>query len=265
MEPMTQAALWFWLPAALVPFGAWISLSSKTTSTTTFGRAVALLGIVGIVSSPWTVPDSPSSAAGHLLGFLLGPAALLLAGIYLVAFSGNVPVGRLPKSDRRLGVMSFIIGFVWFIGMHWWNLTPALNGEVNRYWLVFWPTFLLLLTCLLSGSALSLRMIGDRRATESNVMWFASAFVLLLIALAMTIDGRAVDAETFRYHLWLAGADLLGTAVGLSIAILVFGFIIFLHERALPEPESIEPPTEEEFEQVSAIVAANIGGGSEDE
>ena len=92
MEPMTQAALWFWLPAALVPFGAWISLSSKTTSTTTFGRAVALLGIVGIVSSPWTVPESPSSAAGHLLGFLLGPAALLLAGIYLVAFSGNVPV-----------------------------------------------------------------------------------------------------------------------------------------------------------------------------
>ena len=81
MEPMAQAALWFWLPAALIPFGAWVSLSSKSTSTTTFGHALPQLGIVGIVSSPWTVPESPSSAAGHLLGFLLGPAALLLAGV----------------------------------------------------------------------------------------------------------------------------------------------------------------------------------------
>ena len=261
MNPMAQAALWFWLPAALVPLGVWISLSSKTSSGTNFGRFLAGVGMLGIVTSPWTVPESPSSAAGHLLGFILGPAALLLSGVYLIAFSGHVPVGRLPRSDRRLGVMAFIIGFVWFIGMHWWSLTPSLGGEVNRYWLVFWPTFLLLLTCLLSGAALSLRVIGDRRAAESNVMWFASGFVLVLIFLAMMVDGRHVDADTFRYHLWLAGADLLGTAVGLSISILVFGLIIFLHERSLPEPKFIDPPTDKEFAHVASIVAANLGGG----
>ena len=163
MDAMAQAALWFWLPAALIPIGIWISLSTKVPFQRTFARFLAMAGFAAIVASPWTVPTSPSSEAGHLLGFIVGPSALLLVGLYLVSFSGNVPVGRLPKSARRLGVMSFIIGFVWFIGMHWWDLTPSLNGEVNRYWLVFWPTFLLLLSCLCSGAALCLRMIGACR------------------------------------------------------------------------------------------------------
>jgi hypothetical protein len=258
---MAQAALWFWLPAFLVPLGAWISLSSQTSNGSLFGRFLAGVGFVGLVGSPWTVPSSPSSAAGHLLGFIVGPSALLLAGLYLIAFSGNVPVGRLPRSDRRLGVMAFIIGFVWFAGMHWWTLTPTLDGEVNRYWLVFWPTFLLLLTCLTSGSALSLRFIGDRRAAESNVLWFASGLVFLLIVIGMTVDGRSIDADTFRDHLWLAGADLLGTAVGFSISILVFGLVIFLHERSLPKPASVPPPSDAELTKVAKIVSANIGGG----
>ena len=91
MNPMAQAALWFWLPAALVPLGVWISLSSKTSSRINFGRFLAGVGMLGLVTSPWTVPESPSSAAGHLLGFILGPAALLLSGVYLIAFSGHVP------------------------------------------------------------------------------------------------------------------------------------------------------------------------------
>ena len=260
MDAMAQAALWFWLPVALIPLGTWISLSSNGSMQRRMGQALALLGFTGVVLSPWTVPESPSVVAGHLLGVLVGPAALLLAGLYLVAFSGNVAVGKLPKSDRRLGVMAFIIGFVWFVGMHWWNLTPSLDGEVNRYWLVFWPTFLLLLTCLCSGAALSLRVIGDRRTKESNVLWFVSGFVFSLIVLAMTIDGSAVDAASFRYHLWLAGADLLGTAAGFAIAILVFGGVIMLHERSLEEPPSVHPPTSKEFEHVAAIVSANLGG-----
>ena len=261
MDAMIQAGLWFWLPVSLIPLGVWLSLSAKADGQRNLGRFLAMAGLAGVVLTPWTVPSSPSSEAGHLLGFIVGPAALLVAGVYLISFSGNVPVGRLPKSDRRLGVMSFMIGFVWFVGMHWWNLTPSMDGDVNRYWLVFWPTFLLLLTCLCSGSALSLRVIGDQRTTESNVLWFASGFVFSLIVLAMMVDGSVVNAEAFRYHLWLAGADLLGTAVGLAIAILVFGGVVFLHERSLAEPDSVEPPSKKEFEHVAAIVASNIGGG----
>lgn len=262
MDAMTQAALWFWLPAALIPIGIWVSLSSKETSKQTFGRFLAVAGFIAVVATPWTVPSSPSSESGHLLGFIVGPSALLLVGLYLIAFSGNVPVGRLPQSDRRMGVLAFIVGFVWFVGMHWWDFTPSLNGDVNRYWLVFWPTFLLLLTCLCSGAALCLRMIGDNRGTESNMLWSASGFVFLIVAMGMTIDGHTVGADSFRYHVWLAGADLLGTAIGLGISVLVFGLVIFLHERSLPEPGSVEPPSEKEFKHVAAIVTSNLRGES---
>lgn len=264
MEAMAEAALWFWLPTVLVPFGIWISLSSKDTMGRAFGRCLAFLGLAGLLLSPWTVPSSPSSEAGHLLGFIVGPSALLLVGLYLIAFSGNVPVGRLPKSDRRLGVAATMIGFVWFASMHWWNLTPTLNGEVNRYWLVFLPTFLLLLTCLCSGAALCLRVIGLQRSTEAKVLWFLSGFVFLMLVLAMTIDGHSVDSASFRYHLWLAGSDLLGTAIGLSISILVFGLVIYWHERGLPEPQSVNPPTGKELDFVANIVAANLGGGEDE-
>ena len=264
MDAMAEAAVWFWLPAVLMPLGLWISLSSKEAMGRALGRCLVLLGFVGVVLTPWTVPSSPSSEAGHLLGFIVGPSALLLVGLYLIAFSGNVPVGRLPKSDRRLGVGATMIGVVWFTGMHWGDFTPTLDGEVNRYWLVFWPTFLLLMTCLCSGAALCLRVIGVQRSTESNMLWFVSGFVFLLLVLGMTIDGHAVDSASFRYHLWLAGSDLLGTAVGLSISILVFGLVIYWHERGLPEPQSVKPPTDEELNFVANIVAANLGG-AEDE
>ena len=209
-------------------------------------------------------PNHRPVAAGHLLGFILvGPAALLLwPGVYLVAFSGHVAVGTPPEErspPRRDGRSSSdLFGSLGCIGGT--SHAKLSDGEVNRYWLVFWPTFLLLLTCLCSGAALSLRVIGDRRTKESNVLWFVSGFTFSLIVLAMTIDGSAVDAGSFRYHLWLAGADLLGTAAGFAIAILVFGGVIMLHERSLEEPPSVHPPTSKEFEHVAAIVSANLGG-----
>ena len=98
MDEMLQALLLFWIPVSIVPLGLWYSLTSSPLR----GRFLAFLGIVLICLSPWTVPSSPSSAAGHLLGAVIGPCMLIIIGIYLISFSGNVPVGKLPRSDRRI-------------------------------------------------------------------------------------------------------------------------------------------------------------------
>ena len=172
MDEMLQALLLFWLPVAVVPFGVWIFLSSSNDQRKTFGRFLAFVGIVMVCTSPWTVPSSPSTAAGHLLGAIIGPAVLILLGIYLISFSGHVPVGRLPRSDRKLGMFLSFVGFAWFAGMHWWILTPQIaSGQVNDYWFVFWPTFLLLTSCLSSCAAIASLTIGDNRKTESNYMF----------------------------------------------------------------------------------------------
>ena len=264
MDEMLKAFLLFWLPIAMVPLGLWFSMSSRSKSTTTNGRFLAFFGIILICLSPWTVPSSPSTAAGHLLGAIIGPCMLIIIGIYLISFSGNVPVGKLPRSDRRLGVLMSGAGCVWLAGMHWWILTPQLSpDEVNPYWYVFWPTFILLTSCLASCSAVTLLTLGDRRRAESNAMFFVSVLSMIILLLGLNIDGPLVQADDFREHLWLAVADMAGIAAGSLLSILVFAFVIYTYERSLPPPKTIEPPTASELERVSAVIQHHLGGEEE--
>ena len=264
MDEILQAFLLFWIPIAMVPLGLWLSMSSHSKSVMANGRYLAFLGIIMICLSPWTVPSSPSTAAGHLLGAIIGPCMLIVIGIYLISFSGNVPVGKLPRSDRRLGVLMSGVGFVWLAGMHWWILTPQLSPEVvNPYWYVFWPTFILLTSCLASCSAVTLLTLGDRRRAESNAMFIVSGLSIIILLLGINIDGPLVEANEFREHLWLAIADMAGIAVGSLLSILIFAFVIYTYERSLPPPKSIQPPTSSELDQVSKVLRNHLGGEEE--
>ena len=71
---MFQAAMLFWLPVALMPLGFWISNASRYPN---MGKLLTLIGLSLVLLSPWTVPSSPSSAVGHLLGFIIGPSILV--------------------------------------------------------------------------------------------------------------------------------------------------------------------------------------------
>ncbi|MDG1548601.1 MAG: hypothetical protein P8Q94_00995, partial [Candidatus Poseidoniaceae archaeon] len=169
MDDVLQAALLFWLPLALIPVSVWISQSKKSRNGKRNGLILLVIGLVLVLASPWTVPDSPSSAVGNLFGFILGPSILVLFGLYLVAYSGNVPVGRLSVGDKYLGLLLFFIGMVWFSIMHWLDLTPVLDsGEINRFWLIFFPSFLISLACLCLSAGIAMLVLGDNRSTESK-------------------------------------------------------------------------------------------------
>lgn len=264
MDEMLLAFLLFWLPVAVVPLGGWIYLSSSDERSKSYGRLLAFIGLVLVCISPWTVPSSPSTAAGHLLGAIIGPAMLIVIGIYLVSFSGHVPVGRLSRGDRRLGVVMLIFGIAWFAGMHWWILTPQMSkGDVNSYWFVFWPAFLLLTSCLSSFSGIALLTIGDGRKAESNMMFTLSGAAFILLFLGLNFDGTLVSTEDFRRHLWLSVADLAGLAVGSILSIIVFALVIFVYEKTLPSPSSIQAPTDVELQRVADIITPHLGGGEE--
>lgn len=261
MDEMTNAIVFFWFPLSLIPLGAWFSLSSKTNLRTNFGRFAAVLGFILVCISPWTVPTSPSSSIGHLLGFIIGPSSLLLIGIYLLIFSGNVPVGKLPSSDRKLGTFCMALGSLWFCLMQWGEFTPIYDGrEVNRFWLIFFPTFILMVCCLSSVLSISMLIIGEERQTESMVMRMISIVSIILIICGLTIDGKNISSETFTTYFWLSVSDLFGILVGISLSIFIFGFVIYVYERSIGEPNSVPPPTSEELLQASQKIAANIGG-----
>lgn len=264
MDEMYQALLLFWIPVSVMPLGLWIFLSSSDSKSKTFGKVLAFVGFTMVCLSPWTAPSSPSSSAGHLLGAIIGPIVLILIGLYLVSFSGNVPVGKLPRSDRRLGVLMILTGFIWLVGMHWWILTPQLaKDDVNPYWYVFWPTVLILTASLSSFSAIALLTIGVERRKESNSLFMLSGLSFLLLLLGLNVDGPLITAELFREHLWLAVADLAGLLVGSLLSILVFAIVIFVYERNLPPPLTIHAPSKEELQQVADVVSIHIGGEQE--
>ena len=265
MEEATQAFVFFWLAGLFVLSGGMLGLFSKVAVQRKVGLAMASAGLLSLMATPWTLPFSPSSAFGHLLGSLVGPSVLLGVGFYLITFSGNVPVGQLSRADRRTGVVMVLTGVLWLEAMHWWELTPTYPGEVNRYWLIFWPTMLLGLLAFGAGAAALVGLVGDDRQQEQRLMVLLATFSGLLLLLGVSLDGPNVDHDQFAIEVVLAAADLFGVLVGAAIAVLVFALVLGVYESQQPAPHRLAPPTTEQLAQASKVIASNMRGGDESE
>ena len=261
MDSMLEAAIWFWIPLCLVPVGIWFSVSGKAK---TVGKGMAAIGIILVMISSWTVPSSDSTAGGHLLLSITAPSLLLAYGVHGMIFGGNVPVGRLDSSARWSGSLAIFISLLIFCLMHWYSFTPLWrNDDVNPYWIVFWPTFLLFSTSLCSVSAVALATYGENRLNESINLALLSVAMAGIALAAMIFDGYMTTSSQFRDYLWLAAADIFGTIVGISLAIAAFAIVIWAYEKSLPLPENSPPPTEEEIKHVVSLAKNHIGGEEE--
>ena len=258
MDSMLKAAILFWIPLLVIGFGVWLTISRKSKK---FGIILSALAILLFLASPWTVPESDSTAGAHLILSLIAPTLLMVYGIHGMIFGGNVPVGKLDSSARWSGALAILISIVIFSLMHWYNLTPLWrDGNVNPYWIVFWPTFLLFSTSLCSASALALISFGDNRVSEAIKLAGLSVIMTGIALAAIIFDGYLTTAEEFRDYLWLAAADILGTVLGIAIAIGVFAIVIWSYEKTLPLPENSPPPNDEEINHVIDLANSHIGG-----
>tara|TARA_X000001036_G_scaffold278363_1_gene258574 strand:- start:505 stop:1368 length:864 start_codon:yes stop_codon:yes gene_type:complete len=261
MDSMIEAAIWFWIPLILVPIGIWLAVSGKAKN---LGKVLSVSGFILVLISSWTVPSSDSTAAGHLLLSIMAPSLLLAYGIHGMVFGGNVPVGKLDNTARWSGSLAVIISIVIFCLMHWYNLTPIWrNGDVNPYWIVFWPTFLLFSTSLCSVASFALISFGDNRVSESIKLASLSVIMTGVALAAIIFDGYLTTAEDFRDYLWLAAADIIGTVVGVTAAIGAFAIVIWSYERSLPPPANSLPPSDEEIKHVVELATSHIGGEEE--
>ena len=261
MDSVIEAAIWFWIPLILVPIGIWLAVSGKAKN---LGKVLSVSGFILVLISSWTVPSSDSTAAGHLLLSIMAPSLLLAYGIHGMVFGGNVPVGKLDNTARWSGSLAVIISIVIFCLMHWYNLTPTWrNGDVNPYWIVFWPTFLLFSTSLCSVASFALISFGDDRVSESIKLASLSVIMTGVALAAIIFDGYLTTAEDFRDYLWLAAADIIGTVVGVTAAIGAFAIVIWSYERSLPPPANSLPPSDEEIKHVVELATSHIGGEEE--
>ena len=224
MDSMVEAAIWFWIPLILIPIGIWLAVSGKAKN---LGKILSVIGFILVLISSWTVPSSDSTAAGHLLLSVLAPSLLLTYGIHGMIFGGDVPVGKLDNTARWSGALAVMMSIVILCLMHWYSFTPLWrNGEVNPYWIVFWPTFLLFPTSLCSVASFALITFGDNRVSESIKLASLSVVMTGVVLAAIIFDGYLTTAEDFRDYLWLAAADIIGTVVGIMMAIGAFAIVL---------------------------------------
>ena len=261
MNQMLEAAIWFWIPLCLIPLGMWFFISGKSKS---IGKILSIVGLLLVLASSWTVPSSDSTAGGHLLLSIIAPSLLLAYGVHGMIFGGNVPVGRLDSTARLSGFVAILFSLLIFCLMHWYNLTPIWrDGEVNPYWIVFWPTFLVFSTSLCFVASVGLVTYGDNRSNESVKLAIISVIMGGISISAMVFDGYLTTAKEFRDYLWLSVADIFGTIVGLILAITAFAIVIWAYEKSLPLPENAPPPTEDEIKHVVSLAVSNLGGEEE--
>ena len=265
MEEATQAFVFFWLAGLCVVLGAMLAFFSKVHWQRRLGTTLFGAGFLSLVLTPWTLSFSPSSAFGHLLGSLVGPAVLLGVGLYQIAFSGNVPVGRLSRTDRNVGVAMVVVGVLWLEAMHWWVLTPTYPSEVNKYWYIFWPTMLLGVLAFSSAGYAVVGLVGEERQQEQRLMLVSGTLAVVLLLMGSLFDGPNVQHQRFASELLLAAADIFGAIVGAAVAVLLFAVVLAFYEAQQPVPQRLDPPSKDQLEQASQIIAQHVGGETEDE
>jgi hypothetical protein len=262
MEEVVRAALLFWLPLLLVPIGVIIALSRKEGRRPTVGWSLALISGLLVLLSWLTVPSSDSSAGGHLLLAVIGPAILMAAGCFLVIFSGQVPVRRLPAVAGPIGVLSVILGLGWLVMMHLYS-PPIWRHQVNPYWLVWWPTFLLSVFMFSAFVIGGMLMVGERRGREAGMMACCSLLFLSGLLTILQTDGELTSAKEMRSHLWLSAADILGSSLGILVAVVTVALVVGHYERSLPRPSKVAPMDDAEKKTVVGHLKRNLEADEE--
>jgi len=260
-----SAIIFFWLPGIALVTCVFYSLLKKNEVDKRRGVIGAFVCLILVLLSPWTLSESDSSAFGHLIGVLIGPLVLILLGMYNIIFSIQPGTFQIAKDERTLGQIMLLFGILWLFAYHWIGYTPSYDGEVNRYWIIFFTTMLILSPLLFFAFAVLVSILGHER---KNVSWFMGligfiAFQVLVIT--MVLDGSSVSSLDFSQHLAVSLLEIIGYGIGFLLAAIVFSGIVSVYEKSLPMMAQLEPPNQEELKYAREVIKLHLEGGFEDE
>lgn len=263
MQDEIRAALLLWIPLAIASLGIAMQFR-RQHSLQNLGKGFLLLGGGLYLASFLTVPESPSAASSALIVAILPALLLIFVGLYIATFSGDIPVQRFNPKLRPLGLLLFIFGFALLETMNWYdeNWLPSLlwEGETNKYWLIFRPTFLLGMSSILFCGSYVVKHIGEDRNDVSRNLFILGLFSFGFLLLGLYTDNAYTNTNQFSTSVWLATSDLFGILAGLGLSIIVFALTIWQYERKRPGIGDLPPPSSEQLELAAEVIRKNIGG-----
>lgn len=263
MQDEIRAALLLWIPLAIASLGIAMQFR-RQHSLQNLGKTFVILGGSLYLASFLTVPESPSAASSALIVAILPALLLIFVGLYVATFSGDIPVRRFNPKLRPLGLLLFIFGFALLEMMNWYdkNWLPSLlwEGETNKYWLIFRPTFLLGMSSILFCGSYVVRHFGENRNDVSQNLFLLGTFSFSFLLLGLYVDNAYTTTNQFSTSVWLATSDLFGILAGLGLSIIVFTLVIWQYERKRPGIGHLAPPSIEQLELAAEVILKNLGG-----
>ena len=267
MENELMVALLLWAPLGLIFLSLGLQFR-KDRSVQKIGKILGGMGILFFSISFLTVPSSPSAASSALFVSILPALLLMLVGLYMALFAGDIPVHRFSPGMRPVGLLMFVSGFALLESMHWnntnWIPSITWEGETNRFWMIFRPTFLLAMSSFLLAGGYVVNLIGQRISQTSRILYLMGGSAFLLLICSVLIDGSQTSADDFHNSVLFAASDLLGFIAGVGLTVLSFGLAIWQFERKRPGLERLSPPTQEQLSHAAEIIQQNIGGGEDE-
>lgn len=263
MQDEIRAALLLWIPLAIASLGMAMQFR-RQHSLQNLGKGFLILGGSLYLASFLTVPESPSAASSALIVAILPALLLIFVGLYIATFAGDIPVKRFNSKLRPLGLLLFISGLALLETMNWYDekWLPSLlwEGETNKYWLIFRPTFLLAMSSILFCGSYVIKHMGENRNDASRNLFLLGSFSFGFLLLGLYTDNAYTTTHQFSTSLWLATSDLFGILAGLGLSIIVFTLAIWQYERKRPGLSNLPPPSNEQLELAADVIRKNLGG-----
>ena len=263
MQDEIKAALLLWIPLAIAFLGIAMQFR-RQHSLQSLGKGFVAVGGGFYLASFITVPESPSAASSALIVAILPALLLIFTGLYIATFSGNIPVRRFGPRFRPLGLLLFIFGFALLEWMNWhqvnWLPSVFWDGETNKYWLIFRPTFLLGMSSILLCGSYVIKHMGEGKNEASLNLFLLGSFSFAFLILGLAADNAYTTKEEFSTSLWLATSDLFGILAGIGLSVIVFTLAVWQYERKRPGLGNLPPPSDEELSSAAEVIRNNIGG-----
>ena len=263
MQDDIRAALLLWIPLAVASLGIAMQFR-RQHSLQNLGKGFLILGGILYLASFLTVPESPSAASSALIVAIIPAFLLIFVGLYVATFSGDIPVRRFNPKLRPLGLLLFICGLALFETMNWhdekWLPSLLWEGETNKYWLIFRPTFLLGISSILFCGSYVVKHMGENRNDASRNLFILGVFSFGFLLIGLYTDNAYTTTSQFSTSVWLATSDLFGILAGLGLSIIVFTLAIWQYERKRPGLGNLPPPSSEQLGLAAEVIRKNLGG-----
>tara|TARA_B110000014_G_scaffold263478_1_gene260375 strand:+ start:1179 stop:2015 length:837 start_codon:yes stop_codon:yes gene_type:complete len=258
IEMLASTLLWqYWLPILLLPLGIGLVVAKESERRLT-GKVLLILLAITIIAQPSSLDSTIEGWSLHLLISLIGPIIAMLFGIWFTLFSGPIPVAPLPRSVRPFGFALMILSAAWFAWMVF-EARPAIDGVANPWWQHFVTSFLTSLVVVAGFAAAFALIMGDSRLKEASFMALISITSFLLLIYLLAEGTNSDDPVFWRSASWGALGDLGGMLFGSGLALMIFITFVWLGEKRMGVPESVEPLSEDETATIREIISTNAG------